>query len=181
MNKYLEKIASFRDVKYVGAAALDVVKKHPLPVGLGAGGGAEAAMENHRQGHEPHVQTALRGVKNTLRGTAEGAAAGTALEFGGKKFMAKVREMRGDRYLGKYASVLKTPKRFVKGVGKAWEETPGPSRLSLGLSAAGLGIGTANYVSSQRRYERAAKQNEIEQKSLATLKGIHKAIVQQSE
>jgi hypothetical protein len=181
MNKYLEKIANLHDAKYIGEAALDIARHHPLPVALGAGGGAEAAMENHRQGHEPHVQTALRGVKNVLRGTAEGAAAGTALEFGGRKFMAKVRQMKGERYISKVASMLQAPKRFAKGVEKAWEETPGPSRLSLGLSAAGLGIGTANYVSSQRRYERAAKQNEIEQKSLATLKGIHKAIVQQSE
>lgn len=83
-----------------------------------------------------------------------------------------------NKYLEKIASWADHPVRAAKGIAKAWKETPGPARLSMGLSGASLGVGTLNYQSSQRRAKNQEGSKELEHKSLNVLKDIHKTLEQ---
>jgi hypothetical protein len=76
-----------------------------------------------------------------------------------------------NKYLEKVAS------RLGRGIGKAWGETSGPSKLSLGLGTASVGLGAANYNAARDRNKKQESQVDVERKSLNALRGIHKALV----
>jgi hypothetical protein len=83
-----------------------------------------------------------------------------------------------NKFLEKIASWKDHPVRAAQGIAKAWKETPGPARLSMGLSGASLAVGTANYENSVARTQRQNKANDIEGKSLNVLKDIHKTLAE---
>jgi hypothetical protein len=165
VNKYLEKIA-MASPKHYGKAMLDVVKESPLAVALGAGGALEGALSTTpiktRKGeNESAARYYLRGAKNTLVGAAKGAAAGKGAELG-------YQFLKGEANRKAMADIVKKA--------GAWDKVPGATKLSLGLGAASLGVGTANLVSSQLRYHRQNQSNNLQAKSLDVLKGIHKEV-----
>lgn len=81
-NAYLTKLAGV-DMKKV----VDVVKKNPIPTGLGVIMGAEGLSSTTRKKNEHGGRYHLRQVKNTLMGTATGVGAGYIAQEGLKKVM----------------------------------------------------------------------------------------------
>jgi hypothetical protein len=83
-----------------------------------------------------------------------------------------------NKFLEKIASWKDHPVRVAKSISKAWKETPGPARLSMGLSSASLGVGTLNYENSRARSKGQDKSTALEGKSLDVLKDIHKTLTE---
>ena len=86
MNKYLEKIASLKDA---ARDAIHFVKNHPLPTIGGTLGAIDGMGQTTRQPNESSFKVGLRGIRNTLVGTAAGAGVGALAEHGYNKYIRK--------------------------------------------------------------------------------------------
>lgn len=67
-------------------------------------------------------------------------------------------------------------KRGVDSITTAWNDASPATKLSLGVSATGLGISAANFVNGRRMTDLADNRNKIESQSLNALKKIHETL-----
>ena len=80
-----------------------------------------------------------------------------------------------NKYLEKIAS-LKTVADFGKDFAKGWKRSSTTSKIGLGMSATGLGLGAANFKNSVDSKHRGQHMADIEAQSLNELKGISEAL-----
>lgn len=161
MNKYLEKIALHPPAKHYARAAADIIKKNPLTFGFGIGGALDGANTTARRANETTSRYVSRIIPNVVVGAGKGAAGGKATEL-------------GLRYLKRQA--LKDFEKGANEVVKAWKEAGPLAKISLGMSAGSLGIGSTNLFLGQVRASRQAKTNEVAGKQLGVLNRIHKTL-----
>lgn len=67
-------------------------------------------------------------------------------------------------------------RKSVDGIATAWKDASPATKLSLGVSATGLGISAANFANGRRMTNLADNRNKIESQSLNALKKIHETL-----
>ena len=77
-----------------------------------------------------------------------------------------------NKYLEKVASF----ESFAKDFNKGFRRSSTTSKIGLGMSAAGLSLGVANYVNSVENKHRGRHMADVESQSLNELKGISEAL-----
>lgn len=84
-----------------------------------------------------------------------------------------------NKYLEKIASMASV-KEGIKAVGKdfarGWKRSSLTSKVGLGMSAAGLSLGAANYANSLENKRDNKQRSKIEAQSLDALKGISESL-----
>jgi hypothetical protein len=77
-----------------------------------------------------------------------------------------------NKYLEKIASLSEFGKSFAKG----WKRSSTTSKIGLGMSATGLGLGVANLANGIESKHRGNHMADVESKSLDQLKDIAEAL-----
>lgn len=144
----------------------------PMTTFMGAGGAAEGLSSTERKPYERRPAYLLRASRNAIMGGAQGAIAGKTLELAVKhlKTVAKEADKPSIILPNNHSRVKAAALRdFVKTI-------PNHSRISIGMSATGLGISASNFRTNKSRTSDQSKQGHISEESLKALKGIHQEL-----